>query len=80
MTFVYLGQKQPGDLALHQGLYDNSVPSTRCTFFFTFWPCQMTCGILVPQPGIKPGLSASGAQSLNQWTTRKVPVPYSEIT
>ena len=27
----------------------------------------------VPQPGIKPRLPASGAQSLSHWTTREVP-------
>ena len=32
----------------------------------------MACGILVPQPGIKPGPSALGAQSLSHWTTREV--------
>ena len=24
------------------------------SFFFFFWPCHAACGILVPQPGIKP--------------------------
>ena len=24
------------------------------TFFFFFWLCHTACGILVPQPGIKP--------------------------
>ena len=29
---------------------------------------------LVPRPGIESGLPALGAQSLNYWTTREVPV------
>ena len=40
--------------------------------FFIFWPCHVACGILVPQPGIKPTLPALEAQSLNHWTARKV--------
>ena len=34
---------------------------------------DLTCGIwnLVPSPRIEPGLSALGAQTLNDWTTRK---------
>ena len=34
---------------------------------------SMACGILVPQPGIKPVPLAMEAQSLNHWTTREVP-------
>ena len=37
-----------------------------------FWLGQVACGILVPQPGIKPGPLALGAQSLNLWTNRQV--------
>ena len=32
----------------------------------------MACGILVPQPGIKPVLLAVEAWSLNHWITREV--------
>ena len=47
-------------------------------FYFIFWPCCGAYRILVPQPGIEPMLSASGAWSLNHWTTRKVsPYPIS---
>ena len=28
-------------------------------FYFAFWPCHAACGILVPQPGIKPVPPAS---------------------
>ena len=33
----------------------------------------LSCGMwnLVPQPGIEPGPSALGAQSLSHWTTRE---------
>ena len=34
----------------------------------------MACGILVPQPGIKPVPPAVEAWSLNHWTTREVPI------
>ena len=36
----------------------------------------LSCGVwdLVPWPGIKPGPPALGLWSLNQWTTREVPV------
>ena len=32
------------------------------------------CGILVPQPGIKPAPPALEVQSLNQWAAREVSV------
>ena len=38
-------------------------------FFFFFWPCHVACGILVPQPGIEPGLSVVRVRSPNHWTT-----------
>ena len=35
---------------------------------------HVACGILVPQPGIKPeSCPAVEAQSLNRWTTREIP-------
>ena len=37
-------------------------------FFFFGW---VACRILVPQPGIKPMPHASGAQSINHWTSRE---------
>ena len=40
----------------------------------TFWPHHMACGILLPRPGIKLAPSAVGAQSLNHWTVREVPI------
>ena len=33
----------------------------------------MACGVLVPQPRIKPVPSAVEAQSPNHWTTRRAP-------
>jgi len=35
------------------------------SFFFSFWPCPVTCGILVPQPGSKPSPSSVEVQTLN---------------
>ena len=46
-----------------------------CSFlnkFIYFWPCHVSCGILVPRPGIKPVPPALGVLSLNHWTTREV--------
>ena len=46
-------------------------------FFFFFgggWPHLAACGILVLQPGIKPMPPAVGAQSLNHWPAREVPI------
>ena len=39
---------------------------------FSFFGHTMVYGILVPQPGIKPGVPALGVWSLNHWTTREV--------
>ena len=40
--------------------------------FYIFWPHCTVCGILVPQPGIKPTPPALAAWSLNHWTAREV--------
>ena len=37
---------------------------------FIFWPCHMTCRILVPWPGIELMSPALKGQSLSHWTTR----------
>lgn len=42
--------------------------------FVLFWPCHMSCMILVPQPGIEPRPPTVEAQSPNQCTTRAFPV------
>ena len=42
-------------------------------FMLFFLPCCAECGILVPQPGIKPVPPALKMQSLNHWTSRGVP-------
>ena len=41
--------------------------------FFFFWSYYVTCGTLVPWPGIKPVSPAVDAQSPNHWPTREVP-------
>ena len=43
-------------------------------FCFSFRPHCAKCGILVPQPGIKPVPPALGVQNLNHWTAREVPI------
>ena len=47
------------------------------TFFFRFsfvlfWLRHVACGILVPQPGIKPTAPALEVQGLNHWTAGEV--------
>ena len=43
-----------------------------CLLFY-FWLHHTTCGILIPQPGIKPVSPALEAQSPNHWTAKEVP-------
>ena len=38
-----------------------------------FWLSHAACGILVPWPGIEPGVVGVKARSPNHWTTREVP-------
>ena len=38
--------------------------------------CPEVCGILVPQPGIKPGFPAFARQIFNHWTTREAAEPF----
>ena len=45
-----------------------------------FWPHCVACGILVPQPGIKPTLPALEAWSPNHLTTREVLLQSFEAT
>ena len=42
-------------------------------FVFFFFFCPMACGILVSQPGIKPGPLAVKVWCLNHWITRQYP-------
>ena len=45
-----------------------------CSFKILFFVVgKVACGILVPQPGIKPAVSTMEVQNLNHWTTREVP-------
>ena len=41
---------------------------------FFFWSQCGACGILIPQPGIKPTPSAVKARSPNHWTIREFSV------
>ena len=43
-------------------------------FFSLFWPQCGACGILIPQPGIKPTPLAVKARSPNHWTIREFSV------
>ena len=51
------------------------VYGTVCLVWFGFfWLCHAARGILVPQPGIEPGLPAVKARSPNQWAAREFPI------
>ena len=43
-------------------------------YLFIFWLHRAACRILVPQPGIEPGLPAVEARSPHHWTAREFPV------
>ena len=45
----------------------------RVKILIFFSPCRVTCGILVPWPGIKYSSLAVKAWSLNHWTAREFP-------
>ena len=45
---------------------------SKSSHFLNFWPCHMTCRILVPQPGIEPMPPAVEAQSPDHWTATEV--------
>ena len=60
--------------------FANIFPHSRvCIFtllimsFYSLLPCCETCGILVPQPGIKPVPLWAWAWSPNHWTAGEVP-------
>ena len=53
--------------------YTSPVAFVPLFLLFIFWPCQVACGILVPQPGIKPVPTALRSWSLNHQTAREVP-------
>ena len=45
-------------------------------YFLFFWPHHVACGVLVPQPGIEIVLPILKAESLENWTTKEVPVGF----
>ena len=52
----------------------NIIPSAINKYcYFLFGCCCIACGFLVPWLGFKPVPSALKVQSLNHWTTGKVP-------
>ena len=48
-------------------------PSISPNSYFVFWPCQIACRVLVPQPGIEPRPPTVEALSPNHWTTSEIP-------
>lgn len=53
-------------------IYDHQF-SSFFSIYFIFWLYHMACGILVPQPGVKPMSPILEAWSLNHGTAREVP-------
>ena len=51
----------------------NIIPLVINKYYYSFGCCCRACGILVPWLGFKPVPSALKGQSLNHWTTGKVP-------
>ena len=60
----------PLDVYQAVGLLDHLV----VLLFFLLWPRHVAGRILVPRPGIESVSPAVGAQRLNHWTAREVPV------
>ena len=54
----------------------NKVTEYLTVILFTYWQHCRACGILGPQPGIQPRLSAVKVFSPNHWTTREFPAKY----
>ena len=50
-----------------------SINNNKYCYYY-YWLCHVACGILVPQPGIKPPSPAVEAGSPNHWITREVPI------
>jgi len=48
--------------------------SLSICFFSSFWPCHVTCEILLPGWGMEPMPPAVEAWSPNHWTTREFPL------
>ena len=64
-----------GSLA-DQKLKSSNYGLPFCKMIFAndfFWSCHIACGMLVPQPGIKPVALAVEGRSSNHWTTRQFP-------
>ena len=55
------------------GSRDLFVFACFLSFSFFFWPRRAAFGMLVPQPGIKPGAPAVRVPSPNRWTAREFP-------
>ena len=75
-----LGSKQPGKCSLWSWGFQKISISHLATCYGEMWDGAgflsffgLLCGILIPQPEIKPTLPAVEAQSLNHLTTRETP-------
>ena len=51
----------------------SDLSKTDFSYFFYFWLHHLVCGILVPQPRIKPVPPALEVCSLNHWTAKGSP-------
>ena len=72
--FLHLSLKQrerTWQLLCFSDCSEKLVCECRWSGFLFFLPSCVTCGILVPWPGIEPGPSAVRVQSPNHWTARE---------
>ena len=81
LVFILGGAHPWRDRKLGEPTGDGMSRQGNCFFhrFFFFRLCYAARGILIPPPGIELRPPALEAQSLNHWTTRKVPQMLSSI-
>ena len=72
-------QKKQEEFLIDSGHWRPWLPGLGAPLFFSLiylamlgLSCPVTCGILVPSPGIKPTSSAVAGGAFNHWTTREV--------
>ena len=88
-SYMLQGQKEksvshffrnwPGDIFGTDLVWNFYLYADFSPFFFSFWLCNMACGTLVPQSGIKHVPSARRVHSPDYWTAWKFPFLISSI-
>ena len=73
LEFVWMHSVWNGPKFTFFLFFSNGYSFVPIPCLFCFWPYHITCGILIPQPGIKPRTPAFKAWNLNHWSTRAIP-------